>query len=58
MKYAIKLNNPDSYELDAVYNQYMTDDFGEVLVFDNLVVARAYAEKHIDECITLQIVEV
>lgn len=58
MKYAIKLNNLDSNELDTLSNQYMTDDFGEVLFFDNLVVARAYAEKHIDEGMTLQNVEV
>lgn len=58
MKYAIKFTNADNNDPDTLSNQYMTDAFGEVLVFDNLIDARAYAEKHIDEGMALQIVEV
>jgi hypothetical protein len=58
MKYAIKFTHPDKTDPDILFIKYMTDAFGEVLVFDNPIDARAYAEKHIDEGMTLQIVEV
>ena len=58
MKFAIKYTGSDTADPDELPSEYMSDAFGEVLIFDNPIDARAYAEKHIDEGMALQIVEV
>lgn len=52
MKYAIKYYNQDN----DLY-EYLTDAFGETLIFETAADARDYAEQNIDEGMSMQIVE-